>query len=235
MDKHYHPTIASRLQTLFASEDWSALVSYLAGLSNAHFRTAGYMIGERMLVDVEPEVFWEVMRRLVEWQPKAFTVTLAKAALPRLQGGTLSLADAGFSHLASALAVPERVVDREKILLLWLPAMRRPENMERLFEMFGIMAVRRRMDFLLRVDTLAAGFVLLRTLRFEEHDGELMTQTCRQLMRRGTSTSFNLASLLRAFFGLDEVRGTFSLTLQPYELARVDTDFDVFVRIVSKV
>lgn len=235
MDQHYNPIIASRLRTLFAASDWDALTAYLNGLSNAHFRTAGYMIGERFLKDTEPEVFWAVMQRLVLWQPKAFLVTLAKAALPRLKDGSLSLDDEGFSRLADALAQEEHVIDREKLLLQWLPAAKRPSSMERLFDMLGVAATRRKIDFLLCTESMAAGFVLLRTLRFEEHDRELLVSVCKQLMRRGTSASFNLASLIREFFGLEEVRGVFSLRLQPYEFARVDTDYDVFLRLVQKV
>ena len=235
LDQHYNPTIAARLRQLFAQADWSSLQAYLSSLSNAHFRTAGYIIGERMLRDVPSDVFWDVMLRLVTWQPKAFLVTLAKSALPRLQNGTLTICDDGFARLASALTAEERLLDREKLLLQWLPAMRHPSNIEKLFAMLHIVEPRRRLDFLLRVESLAANFVLLRTLRFEEHDRELLVTTCRQLMRRGTSESFNMASLIREFFGLEEVRGVFSLRLEPYEMTCIDTDFDTFCRLVHKV
>ena len=89
--------------------------------------------------------------------------------------------------------------------------------------------------FLLRTDGLPAAFVLLRTLRFEEHNRAFLLATARELIKRGDNLAFNLASLLRAYFDLSELRGTFSLTLQPYELSRLDTDFDVFRRVVTKV
>ena len=133
------------------------------------------------------------------------------------------------------LTADHRLLDREKLLLQWLPVMQHPSNIEKLFDMLRLTEPRRRLDFLLRVESLAAGFVLLRTLRFEEHDRELLIATCRQLMRRGTSESFNMACLIREFFGLEEVRGTFSLRLEPYEMTCVDTDFDTFCRLVHKV
>lgn len=235
VDRHYSPIVASRLDILFAAGDWDALVAYLGTLSNAHFRTAGYIIGERLLPAAAPEVFWEVMLRLTSWQPKAFTVTMAKAAVPRLRAGTLSLDDAGYARLARALSAPGRVIDREKLLRQWLPAVAMPESVERLFDSLHVGDPRRRIAFLVREESLAAGFVLLRTLRFEEHDRALLVRTCRELMRRGTSRAFNLASIVRAFFGLEEVGGVFSLQLEPYEFARVDTDFAIFVRVVCKV
>lgn len=235
MDQHYHPVIFGRLTALFAAADWERLVAYLDSLSNAHFRTAGYIIGERLMCDVGRETFWTVMLRLTVWQSKAFLVTMAKAAVPRLKGGTLSLEDDGFARLAALLAQPGHEIDREKLLRQWLPAMSDPNAIERLFDMLAIHDARRRLAALIRVDTLAANYVLLRTLRFEEHDHAFLVLTCRELMHRQSNSSYNLASLVRAFFGLDEVRGVFSLTLEPYEIARADSDFAVFARIVQKV
>ncbi len=245
MDQHFHPIVYSRLRQIFAAEDWQGLMTYLDSLSNSHFRTAGYLIGERLLAEVDAKTFWTVVIRLIMWNPKAFTVTMAKAATKRLKEGALTLQDEGFRELARTLQAPERVIDREKLLLQWLPVMTKPEAIEELFEALGVSEPRRRVEFLLRTDSLAAGFVLLRTLRFEEYDREYLTSVCRQLMRRASTLShttghadglsFNLASLLRAYFDLDELRGTFSLALQPYELSRLDTDFDVFRRGVTKV
>lgn len=235
MDQHYHPLLYQRLRSLFDARDWDSLPIYLGGLSNAHFRTAGYLIGERLLQATSPADFWEVMRRLILWQPKAFTVTVGKAALPRLQSGELSLSDSGFDLLAQALASPKRAIDRQKLLRLWLPAMRHPQTMEQLFSKLGITAPRRRVDFLLHTESLPAAFLLLRNLRFEEHDRDYLCAICRQVMKRGGDLSFNQASLLRTFFDLQDIRGTFSLTLNPYELSRLDTDYEVFCRAITKV
>lgn len=235
MDQHYHPLILQRLRLLFDTRDWDGVQAYLASLSNAHFRTAGYMMGERLMPELPAQDFWDVMRRLVLWQPKAFVVTTAKAATPRLLDRTLSLEDEGFNKLAIALQDESRSIDRQKLLLQWLPAAQEPASIELLFQSLGINNPRRRADFLLRTDGLAAAFVLLRTLRFEEHDRTWLTQTCRALMKRGDNLSFNVASLIRAFFDLNEVRGTFSLQIEPFELSRLDTDFDTFKRLARKV
>ena len=235
MDVHYNATLYHHLSQFFEREDWEGVIHYLEGLSNSQFRTAGYLLGERLLQEVGSDTFWDVAERLILWQPKAFTVTMAKAAALRLKEATLSLDDAGFLHLCDALRGDAHQLDREKLLLQWLPVATRPASIEKLFERLSIDSAQRRTDFLLRTEGLAAGFVLLRTLRFEEHNRAFLLATCRQLIKRGNSLSFNLASLLRTYFDLHEVRGVFSLTLQPYELSRLDTDFDVFQRIVTKV
>lgn len=245
MDQHYHPIIYTRLRQLFEASDWDALVTYLQGLSHSHFRTAGYMIGERLLSDVTPETFWDVFTRLILWHPKAFAVTLSKAAALRFTNGSLSLQDSGFSTLTEALQDDEHMIDREKMLLQWLPVATQPETMEALFTAMGVHQSRRRVDFLLRMDGIPAAFVLLKTLRFEEHDMEYLFSVCRQLIHRAStlshtmgkadSISFNLASLLRTYFDLPDIRGTFSLNIQPYELSRLDTDFEMFKRFITKV
>jgi len=235
MDQHYNPTVYKRLQQLFAAAEWDALIGYLNGLSNAHFRTAGYLIGERMLTTVDPDTFWAVASRLILWQPKAFVVTMAKAATPRLSAGTLSLDDDGFLRLADSLKADDHLIDRQKLLFQWMPAAKNPQTMATLFDRLHIQEPRRRVEFLLRTEGLTAAFVLLRTLRFEEHDSEYLTTVCRHLIRRADNLSYNLASLLRTYFDLPDIRGTFSLSLEPYELSRLDTDFEVFRRIVTKV
>lgn len=234
MDQHYNPQIYARLRALLGQPDFGLLRSYLEELSNAHFRTAGYLLGERLLADAAPDTFWRLMRELVLWHPKAFVGTLAKASALRLQAGTLSLDDAGFAMLADGLQGDGHVIDREKLLLQWLPAARQYQSMERLLDAFGV-STTRRIDFLLRTEGVVAGFVLLRTLRFEEHDRALLIHACHMLMRRADSLSFNIASTVRAFFDLHEVRGVFSLQIEPYELSRLDTDFDTFRRVVRKV
>lgn len=234
MDQHYNPIIYQRLKVIFNAHDWNALLLYLNGLSNAHFRTAGYIIGERILPTVEREVFWDVAKLLILWQPRAFVVTIAKAATPRLEHSTLSIDDEGFIELAEALQDESHVIDRRKLLTQWLPAINRPQTMEYLFERMGISDSQLKIEYLLRTPGSVAGFLLLRTLCFEEHDRELLERTCRLVMKRGDAFSFNLASLLRSFFDLQEVRGTFSLQLQPYELSRLSNDFDAFSRTLEQ-
>lgn len=234
MDQHYNPQIYVRLKTLLATDDFSQLTAYLEGLSNAHFRTAGYLLGERLLTTLSPERFWLLMRQLILWHPKAFVGTLAKTSAKRLQDGSISLDDEGFTTLAQALKGDSHVIDREKLMLQWLPVLTRYEWVERLFKAFDVPTTRG-MEFLLRTDGLVAGFVLLRALRFEEHNTPLLVHACHTLMRRGDSLSFNVASAIRSFFDLQDVRGVFSLHIEPYELSRLDTDFDTFSRVVRKV
>ena len=47
--------------------------------------------------------------------------------------------------------------------------------------------------------------------------------------------AFNMASILAAYFGLGQLPGTFSLTLSPYELSRLDASYEPFRKLLLKV
>lgn len=234
MDQHYHPLVAQRLKQIFESEDWEALVRFLESLSNAHFRTAGYMVGERFLPLLSAEKCWEVARMLMLWQPKAFVVTIGKALALRLKDNTLHIDDEGLQALCTALQGPQHLLDRQKLVHLFLPVIENPKELEKLFLMLSIEDEMQEIEALLHVETAAAGFVLFRLLRREEAQVTLLLQCCRMLMKRGDSLAFNMASLIRSYFDLQEIRGTFSLEVRPYEFSRLDTDFEVFKRLVMR-
>ena len=50
-------------------------------------------------------------------------------------------------------------------------------------------------------------------------------------MKEATS-ELNLTVIV---FDLPDLRGTFSLALESYELSRLDTDYETFCRIITKV
>ena len=66
-----------------------------------------------------------------------------------------------------------------------------------------------------------------------EHDKPLLIRTCHFLMKRGDGLSFSMASLLRLSFGFEEVRGTFSLSLEPYQLARIEQNYEAFLQTIK--
>ena len=71
-------------------------------------------------------------------------------------------------------------------------------------------------------------FLLFNSLHFIEHDTDRLIRIASYLIRLGDTLSFNLASLMKAYFGLVQVKGTFSLALEPYELSRIASSYGVF-------
>ena len=228
-DRHYSKTIEQKLMPPLLKGDAEGLVQLLESFSRSEQRTAGYMLGERLLLDCQPELYWKMTEALVRYESKAYLITLMKTFLMRLKQGSASLSDEAFSRLAAGF----NEIERQKVALLILPELDQPKQVELFFQVLGVSKGREQMVYLVRVDTLPCLFLLLRSLRYIEHDRVEVLKVARQLMKRGTGGSFNLASIIKVAFGLDELQGTFSLRLQPYQIARLEQSYEAFCQSVG--
>lgn len=212
------------------------LLAYLAEMSNAQFRNASRVLGERLLPSVDNDVFWPLFRALFLSDRKAYLGTLLKALVLRLsprgtEVSTSSLQESGIwtSEFVS-VCTDLTDTDRKKVLLSLLPLFYSPSDVERLFLQCGLKEGSSWIPYLLQVQSKPCYFLLLKALRYVEHDKPLLIRTCHFLMKRGDGLSFSMASLLRLSFGLEEVRGTFSLSLEPYQLARIEQSYEAFLQ-----
>ena len=228
-DRHYSKTIEQHLLQPLKEADSEGLVRLLSSFSRSEQRTAGYMLGERLLLDCPAELYWQMTEALVCYDSKAYLITLMKTFLLRLSRGTASLSDVPFGRLAAGF----NEVERQKVALLLLPELEQPKQVEQLFQLLGLAKGREQLVYLIRVDTLPCLFLLLRSLRYIEHDRAEVLKVARQLMKRGSGSSFNLASIVKVAFGLDELSGTFSLRLQPYQIARLEQSYEAFCQSVG--
>ena len=228
-DRHYSKTIEQHLLQPLKDADSEGIVRLLSSFSRSEQRTAGYMLGERLLLDCPSELYWQMTEALVRYDSKAYLITLMKTFLLRLSRGTASLSDVPFGRLAAGF----NEVERQKVALLLLPEFEQPKQVEQLFQLLGLAKGREQLVYLIRVDTLPCLFLLLRSLRYIEHDRAEVLKVARQLMKRGSGSSFNLASIVKVAFGLDELSGTFSLRLQPYQIARLEQSYEAFCQSVG--
>lgn len=228
-DRHYSKTIEQHLLQPLKEADSDGLVRLLSSFSRSEQRTAGYMLGERLLLYCPVELYWQMTEALVCYDSKAYLITLMKTFLLRLSRGTASLSDVPFGRLAAGF----NEVERQKVALLLLPELEQPKQVEHLFQLLGLAKGREQLVYLIRVDTLPCLFLLLRSLRYVEHDRAEVLKVARQLMKRGSGSSFNLASIVKVAFGLDELSGTFSLRLQPYQIARLEQSYEAFCQSVG--
>lgn len=212
------------------------LLAYLAEMSNAQFRNASRVLGERLLPSVDNDVFWPLFRALFLSDRKAYLGTLLKALVLRLsprgtEVSTSILQESGIWTSEFVSVCHELTdTDRKKVLLSLLPLFSSPSDVERLFLQCGLKDGSAWIPYLLQVQSKPCYFLLLKALRYVEHDKPLLIRTCHFLMKRGDGLSFSMASLLRLSFGLEEVRGTFSLSLEPYQLARVEQSYEAFLQ-----
>lgn len=220
------------------ADDPEALLLYLKSLSNSQFRRASAELGEHVLVEVGTDCFWSVFQTLFRDNRKAYLGTLLKALATRIANENTSSntitaeTDAFDNEDFAALCNEMNETDRKKLLLSILPHLHSPALAERFFRQCGLMESSTWIPFLLQVRTAPCAFLLLKSLRYVEHDRALLIRTCHFLIKNGDCISFNLASLMRASFGLEEVKGTFSLNLKPYQLNRIEQNYDAFLSVI---
>lgn len=228
-DRHYSRTLEQLLLPPLESGDADALVRLLASFSRSAQRTAGYMLGEQLLVRCPAEVYWKMTEAMVRHDSRAYLGTLMKTLLVRMEQGTASLSDESFARLASSF----NQVERQKVTLLLLPSLPLPQQAEQLFAIMGIAKGREQMVYLVRVDTMPCLYLLLHSLRYIEQDRQEVLRVARMLMKRDTSASWSLASIIKVAFGLDELQSTFSLRLQPYQISRIEQSYEAFCQSIS--
>lgn len=223
-ETHYSSTLDARLAPCMAAGDYAALTVLLGTLSNSARRTAGYMIGERYAPCLPWERFWDLTAALVAYDSRAFLVTMLKAFVVRLPARRAALRDEGFASLCRCL----NGVERQKALARLLPAMEDDAEVMHLFATLGSDDRRQWLPLLLQSATVPCYYVLFSSLRYVEDDRACLVRMAAFLIRKGDPLSFNLASLMKEYFGLDEVKGTFSLRLRPYQLSRIEQSFGAF-------
>lgn len=231
-----NPVILSRLEVLFGTADWSGLTEYLGGLSNRDFRCAVSSIGERVMPVVADDVFWTAFRALLAYHSKAFLVTMLKAVPARKKNQGFTLFHGGFLAVAEYLNAGASEVDRAKFIGFMLKVFTEEvEEVEHLFSVLHVDHPRSRLDFLLKGGGLASYYLLFKAMRQLEHDKDLLARCCVYLMKKGDSLSFNLASVSKAYFDLPQVKGTFSLRLNPYQLGHIESSFASFRKVMLSI
>ena len=230
------PTAAlrTRLSSHLALCRFDALRDHLLVLRNAEFRAASVVLAEaNFWTSLSDEAFWSAFRTLCRTDSRAFLGTLLKAAVGRRKHGGLQWTAPDFLGFCREDAT---AIDRRKMLEALLPLASTPEEAERLLgELWHREEGEKvRAAQLFRAATSPTYFLLFKTLRHLEDDKNYLRRVALELMRRGDKAAFNLAGMLREYFALGELPGTFALQLPPYELSRLDSRYDAFLKILNR-
>ena len=228
--RKYNPVLKKRLEELAGRGVAADFERFFSGLSNAERRTAGYLLGEEIVPQLQmQEQFFRLFFTVVPANPKAFLGTFLKALVALYRQGTVRIAEvdwAGYARLASS-------VDRSKILVTLLPALNAAEEVETLLRHFGSESTEARVACLIRGGTVPCYYLLFQTLRRADDNSELLRRCCLLLMRKGDSVSFNMACVIRQYFGVENLPGTFSLKLKPYQLGRLDLNEQILLKLLK--
>ena len=171
-----YSVVGAQLERLFNTEDWDELRIYLGRLSHKDFQTAGKIIGETLLPSVDENKFWAAFYCLIDFHPKAFLMTMLKAIPKRYNNKTFNLRHNGFIVVSNYLNTKNATIDKEKIIRFMLNVLDNPDDIDYLFTRFKIDTPKDKLEYLLRGRTMAAYFVMFKTLREVEHDRSLLNR-----------------------------------------------------------
>lgn len=221
-----NPALLQKLNALAVVDDAEGLKDYLLSLSASTFRTAGCMLANEVL-PTHYINFWHLFSVIVPAHPKAFLGTFLKVAVTLYKSGKIELDE----EFLTAYSLICSHIDRAKLLQALLPCLKTEREVSFLFdnfcdnEEFGY-------ALLIKSGSLPCYYTLFNALKCsEEH---YIKQCAAMLIKKGDSRSFNLASILKQYFGLTDINGQFSLRIQDYELSRLDQGYDYFVKMMNK-
>lgn len=229
--RHHNPALQARLRPIVDNADAKALVAALKQLTNSEARTAGVLLADDLLPNMaEPARFTKLFIGVVRSNPKAYLGTFLKAAARLYNKGQLDLtAPAWFQFAQTATGI-----DCRKSLDAFLPLAKNADEVSALLTNFTNGTPQACIPQLLRTGTTAAYFHMFRLLRQVEDERELLKTCYLQLLKRGGHRDFNMACIIRCYFGLSDLPGQFSLDLPPYKLSRLDLTPEKFAKILNQ-
>lgn len=229
--RRHHPILHAQLLASIEHCDGQQLRSDLLQLSNADFRCASVILGEDLL-PLFPDNFWALFLAVVPTHPKAYLGTFLKAAVIISQRDHTFIAS-HMNDVCTFIKHHASPIDVRKSMEALLPCLDTPKNVGEILSFASGSTENEKILWLLKAGTFPCSFVLLKQLEAIDAKADVVRQCCLALMKKGDTYSFNLACMLQTFFGLPQLPGTFSLKLQPYELARMSVSYEHFLKILN--
>lgn len=230
-DKHFNQILFNKLSVFIEQEDYASLTAYLGTLSHSQFRTSGYILGEQIAAKLNAEDFWKLFNVLVKYNPKAFLSTMLKSFVFGMKQNRLFISDKGYENACELLRTSS--IDTQKTISIVLPAITDVNLVRPLFLSLGYTEMSTWIFFLLKSFNTVTAFVLLQALHYVEQDRELLLKIARHILKQENSLAYNVVSIIRSVYDLNELKGTFSLRTQPYELSRIESSYEAFCQLVN--
>lgn len=218
-----------RVVRLVEVRDWKGLAQLMDSLSNMEFRRLERVVREEVLTRLTNGLFWETLLHIIIYKRAAFLSGII-AVEHLAKDGTLDFRDEHTRRLYEHLRTtsPDSVV---KLCNMAAPLMQTEGQTEEMFRAFHIDNEVTRLSILLKVNSSLAYYLIFKTLKQVENK-VIARKCCMVIIKRGDDKAFNMASLIKTYFGLDDLPARFSLTIEPYELSHIDKDFDTFLYVL---
>ena len=212
------------------TRDWEGLGRMLRSLSNMEFRRMERVMREEVLTELDNEAFWETLLHIIIYKRAGF-ISGATAVGHLATDGTLNFEAEGVRLLYEHL----KETDEGSIVKLCnmiMPALQTEVQVMGLWSAFHVENEVTRLTMLLKVDSPLSYYLIFKTLKLIE-DKVVARKCCMSLIKRQDDRAFNAVCIIKAYFGLDDLPGRFSMKIEPYELSHIDRNYDTFCHVLD--
>lgn len=192
-------------------------------MSNSEFRRVQPVVRNEILPRLTNEDFWEAFSHFLAFRPQAF-LSCIHCISGLAENGTLNLNNPHVVAIGNQL--DER--QRQKLVGMALPYLSTEQTIRQLFTAMHIDSIDTRLSLLIRESTPLAYYEIFKALKEMPDHHDKCVSCCRQIMKKQDDLSYNMASILRTYFGLSEIQGQLSLKVEQYELSYLEQSFGKF-------
>lgn len=226
--QRHNAPLQQKLSLLVKGGKVEELRTYLQSLSSSYFRTAGFLLAETVLPTCEQSDFWKFFVEIVPTNAKAYLGTFLKAAVKLYTAKRLSLDETTLQ----AFAVSASTIDKQKVLQAFLPIVKQHGEVNCLIKWFHT-SDEQTYALLIRAGTLPCYYVLFNLLKTSDNNA-LIRHVAITLLKRGDGISYNLVSIIKHYFDIEDLPAQLSLKVENYELSRLDMSYEKFVKTLTK-
>ena len=211
--------------------NWQQLTNSLNSMSNMEFRRTESYIRATILPTLPNDTFWDVLFHLIEYRHQAFLSGIC-AIEHLVSDDSLDFSCTGARELAQLLhdKHPEAV---NKVINIALPLLKTEEQVDALLNTFAPNDENAHIAALLKVESPLTYYKLFTTLCHMPEGKQLALRCTQFIMKHGNDMAFNMAAIMKAYFGLEELHARFSLHIEPYELSQLDSGSDAFYHLLT--
>lgn len=220
---------------LSSQEDLSLLGAYLLGMTNSEFRAASRLLSDSVLIKLSGENFWRVFSYLSILKPKAFLGTCLKAAEALYKGNIITFDGTALYEYAYYLKEHSMKIDVNKFLRTAVVLLNDEKEFAIVWKMFDVSEAEERIDFLMLGTTSTIYYEIFKECKRLQDSHDYLRKLCYVLIRKGDNLSFNLASIICTYFGINGVSAMFSLNLEPYQLNYIESSRHNFEKIITSL
>lgn len=122
-------------------------------------------------------------------------------------------------------------IDKQKVVDAFLPHLRSVDEVTCLVNIYYDDEREKAVQLLIKAGTLPCYYVMFNLLK--SFETERIAHYARALLMLKNQLAYNMASVLKQYFDIDNIPAVFSLHIEPYQLHRLDKGYETFVKVLT--